>query len=208
MSKPIIVIGNGGHASVLIEILIAKQREIEGFTAPHEEDSRFNIPYLGMDDVISTYSPTEIELVLGLGTIGISELRKTIFEQFVAKGYTFAKVIHPTAIVSPSVKLGHGVQIMAGAVLQTNGKVADNTIINTGAVIDHDSVIGSHVHIAPGSILSGGVAIGNGCHIGTGTTIIQGIEIGEETVVGAGSVVLRNIGDRKTAYGVPAKEVK
>lgn len=201
------MIGNGGHASVLVEILIAEQREIKGYTAPGNQRSLLNLSYLGVDDVIDTYDPSEVELVLGLGTIGISTLRKSIFEQFVAKGYTFVNVIHPTSIVAPSVQMGHGIQIMAGSILQTNVWIADNTIINTGSIIDHDSVIGCHVHLAPGSTLSGGVEIGNGCHIGTGTSIIQGIMIGEETLIGAGSVVVKNIGDRKTAYGVPAKEV-
>lgn len=207
MNKPIIIIGNGGHASVVVETLIAQQREIKGYTAPREERNFFNLSYLGTDDVIMTYSPTEVELVLGLGTIGVSVFRKSIFERFEAKGYTFANVIHPTAIVSSSVKIGKGVQIMAGAIIQTNGFIADNTIINTGVIVDHDSVIGCHVHVAPGSTLSGGVTIGNGCHIGTRASVIQGITIGYETLIGAGSVVVKNIGDRKTAYGVPAKEV-
>lgn len=207
MSKPIIMIGNGGHASVLVEMLIAEQREVKGYTAPQAGNSLFDLSYLGTDDVIHTYNPDEVELVLGLGTIGISTLRKSIFEHFTTKGYTFANVIHPTAIVAASVKLGQGVQIMAGAILQTNAVIADNTIINTGVIVDHDSVICCHVHVAPGSTLSGGVVIGNGCHIGTGTSVIQGIIIGDETLIGAGSVVVKSIGNRKTAYGVPAKEV-
>jgi len=207
MNKPIIMIGNGGHASVLVETLIAQQSELKGYTAPQEEKSFFNLPYLGTDDVIATYDPNEVLLVLGLGTIGVSNLRKSMFEYFVAKGYTFTNVIHPTAIVASSVQVGHGIQIMAGAILQTNISIDANTIINTGTIIDHNGVIGSHVHLAPGVTLSGGVRIGDSCHIGTGTSMIQGITIGNETMVGAGSVVVKNIGDRTTAYGVPAKEV-
>ena len=201
------MIGNGGHASVLVEILVAQQREIKGYTAPEEEKNVFNLTYVGTDDVIATFEPHEVELVLGLGMVSISTIRKSIFEHFTAKGYVFTNVIHPTAIVASSVKIGRGVQIMAGAIIQTNASVADNTIVNTGSIIDHDSVIGRHVHLAPGVTLSGGVRIGDSCHIGTGTSIIQGITIGNETLIGAGSVVVRNIGDRKTVYGVPAKEV-
>jgi len=207
MNKPIIMIGNGGHASVLVETLIAQQRELKGYTSPQEEKSFLNLSYLGTDDIITTYDSNEVELVLGLGTIGVSTVRKLIFEQFIAIGYTFSNVIHPTAIVASSVQVGHGIQIMAGAILQTNVSIADNTIINTGSIIDHDGVIGSHIHLAPRVTLSGGVRIGDSCHIGTGTSIIQGITIGDETMIGAGSVVVKNIGDRKTAYGVPAKEV-
>lgn len=207
MNKQIIIIGDGGHASVLAEVLIAQQRKIMGYTAPHESKSFFNLPYLGTDDVIFEYSSDMVELVLGLGMINITPVRKSIFEQFSSKGYLFANVIHSTAIISPSVKMGQGVQIMAGAIIQTNGRIGSNTIINTGSIIDHDVQIRNHVHVAPRSTLSGGVVIGEGCLIGVGSSIIQGIIIGNETLVGAGSVVIKNIGNRRIAYGVPAKEV-
>lgn len=207
MSKPLIIIGNGGHAAVLVEILIAQQRKIIGYTAPNEKKNFLNLPYLGTDDVIINYHIDEVELVLGLGTINISPIRKSIFEQFSEKGYFFANVIHRAAIVSPSAQIGQGIQIMAGAIVQTNATIGNNIIINTGTIIDHDSIIGSHTHLGPGTTLSGGVKVGENSLIGVGTTIIQGISIGDETLVGAGSVVVKNIGNRKTAYGIPARDV-
>ncbi|MEK5146258.1 acetyltransferase [Psychrobacillus sp. FSL K6-4615] len=207
MSKPVIMIGNGGHAAVLLEILIAQKRKILGYTAPEQNKSLFNLPYLGTDEAIKLYGKNKIDLVLGLGTVSVSLHRKAIFEAFIAHGYSFANVIHSAAILSPSVQLGQGIQIMAGAILQTNAKISDNSIINTGTIIEHDSSIGKHSHIAPGTTLSGGVLIGENCHIGTGTSIIQGISIGDGTLVGAGSVVVNDIVKNKKVYGVPAKEV-
>ena len=52
--------------------------------------------------------------------------------------------------------------------------------------------------------MSGNVKVSDGAHIGTGSTIIQGVTIGSGTVIGAGSLVLHDVGDNKTAYGVPA----
>jgi len=208
MNKPVIIIGNGGHASVLVETLLIQQREIIGYTAPSKEKEFFDLPYLGTDDIIAdNYNPDELELVLGLGTVMSSIVRKSIFEDFNSIGFSFIGVIHPTAIISSSTQIGEGAQIMAGTILQANVSIEDNTIINTGSIIDHDCHIGKHVHIAPGSTLSGGVHIGDGCHIGVGTSIIQGITIGHETTIGAGSVVIKDIGIGKIAYGVPAKEV-
>lgn len=208
MNKPVIIIGNGGHASVLVEALIAQGREIIGYTDLEKQSTLTNLSYLGSDDIIiNDYSAEAIELVLGLGTVKVSATRKNLFEYFKSRGFKFANVIHPTAILSPSTQIGQGVQIMAGSILQANVSIGDNSIINTGAIIDHDCEIGKHVHIAPGSTLSGGVRVGSGCHIGTGTSVIQGITIGNETTIGAGSAVVKNIGIGKIAYGVPAKEV-
>ncbi|MCZ8531820.1 acetyltransferase [Psychrobacillus psychrodurans] len=207
MNKPIIIIGNGGHASVLTEILLLQQRNILGYTAPSEESNSYGVKYIGTDKVIEAYSPEEVELVLGLGTVHVSTVRHSIFEKMKKHGYIFTNCIHPTASISNTALLAEGIQIMAGVVIQPNAKIGENTIINTGAIIEHDCLIGAHVHIAPGTTLSGGVIIGDDSHIGTGSSIIQGIEIGTNTLIGAGSVVISNIGASKKAFGVPAKEV-
>lgn len=207
MNKPIIMIGNGGHASVLTEILLAQKEMIIGFTAPTLEENAFGLSYLGSDDVIEDYNPSDIELVLAIGTIKPSPLREKIFNTFTRKKYYFKSVIHPSAIIAPSVHFGQGVQIMAGTIIQTNTTVADNSIINTGALIDHDCQIGSHIHIAPGTKISGSVHIEKGTHVGTGATIIQGIHIGSNCLIGAGAVVVNNIANGIKAVGVPAKEV-
>lgn len=207
MNKPIIIIGNGGHAAVLVEMLIAQQRNLIGYTAPLEGKIFYDLSYLGTDHVITNYNPEEIELVLGIGTIDLSPIRKKMFEKYRASGFTFTNVIHSKAIVSHSVQIGQGVQIMAGAIIQANVVIHDNVIVNTGSIIDHDCTIAKHVHLAPGTTLSGKVSIGYSCHIGTGSSIIQGIVIGDETLIGAGSVVITDVPSNKKAFGVPAKEV-
>lgn len=207
MNKPLIIIGNGGHASVLTEILLAQGEKIIGFTALSEEENVFQLRYLGKDDIVLQYSKNEIELVLGIGMIGPNSLRAKMYQHFTQFGYHFKSIIHPTAIIAPSVTLGKGVQMMAGTIAQTNVKIADNTIINTGAQLDHDCSIGQHVHIAPGTVLSGAVTIGEGTHIGTNVTVIQNITIGQNCLIGAGAVVVKNITDNKVVFGVPAKEV-
>lgn len=207
MNKPVIIIGNGGHAGVLTEILQMQRVQILGFTAPEKEANSFGLTYLGEDQRILAYSLEEVELVLGIGTVNRSKSRKNLFHVFQQHGYSFKNVIHPTAILAPSVQIGECVQIMAGVILQTGVKIADNVIVNTGSIIDHDTQIAEHVHIAPGCTLSGGVQIGAYTHIGTGTTVIQSIKIGAECLIGAGAVVVKSIADGAVAYGVPAKEV-
>ncbi|URN96111.1 MAG: acetyltransferase [Candidatus Pristimantibacillus lignocellulolyticus] len=207
MSRPLIIIGNGGHASVLTEILMDRTEKIIGFTAPLQEKNRYGLPYLGSDEVIENYLPSECMLVLGIGMIEPSPLREKLFNYYFNIGYQFMTVIHPSAIIAPSVRLGQGVQVMAGAIIQTNTKIADNSIINTGAIIDHDCQISSHTHISPGTRLSGGVHIKKGTHIGVGATVIQNITIGENCLIGAGAVVINNIADNLKVIGVPAKEV-
>ena len=206
-NKPVILIGNGGHAAVLTTILLQQKRPIIGFTAPEYQENRFDVPYIGTDEVIESYNCADIELVLCLGSVNISTIREKIFNQFKEKGYMFASVIHQSAVISEYITLGEGVQIMAGSVIEAFAKIADNTIINTSASINHDCQIGMHCHIAPGTTLSGNVTVGDLTHIGTGSTVIQNVQIGSQVLIGAGSLVLRPIKDKCKAFGVPAKEV-
>ena len=207
MDKPVIIIGAGGHAKVLYDCLQLLGVEVLGSLDACPPPSRHtcSLPIIGDDSAISAYSNDAVELVNGLGSVGDTALRASIYYKFKKLGYGFRQVIHTAAIIASDCILGEGVQVMAGAVLNTGTKIAEDSIINTGAVVDHDCVIGSHVHIAPGAILSGGVQVGDGSHIGTGATVIQGISIGRNALVGAGAVVLRNVPPGAKVVGVPAK---
>lgn len=211
MSLPVIIMGSGGHAKVLIEVLRSLSTNILGIT---ERDSNstgmeiLGIRVLGNDDVISQYAPDSILLVNGIGSIDRPKARMEIFERFKKRGFSFATIIHPSVVVAADVILGEGVQIMAGVVIQPSSRIGVNTLINTNASVDHDCIIGDHVHLSPGVTLSGSVHVGNLVHVGTGATVIQGITIGKCTLIGAGSVVISNIPDNAVVIGVPARKRK
>ena len=131
----------------------------------------------------------------GVGMVRVDSKREDVFKGFKKKGYSFATVIHPSAVVAEDVRFGEGVEVMAGAVIQTGCKIKENTIINTRASIDHDCVVGAHVHIAPGVVMSGGVSVGDGCHLGPCAVVIQGVCIASYSFVRAQALICRNIKD-------------
>jgi sugar O-acyltransferase (sialic acid O-acetyltransferase NeuD family) len=174
----IIVVGSGGHAHVLVDALLKTKVEIIGITnidLNKHAQHIFDIPVLGNDDVIRDHSPTKVRIINGIGGTGTGtgSLRKDVFNKIKQWGYTFASVIHPSAIIARGVTLGEGVQIMAGAIVQANADINENVLINTRASVDHDCIIGAHSHISPGATLSGNIELGASSHIGTGANIIQ-----------------------------------
>lgn len=210
MSEPVLLVGGGGHAKVLVEALLAGDAVIAGIVdadPARQGKDVLGVPVIGGDEVAGEYPAGEIRLVNAVGSTGLPVVRRGIFERFAARGFRFASVAHPSAVIASDVELGEGAQVMAGAVIQPGCRIGANTIINTRASVDHDCVIGDHAHIAPGVTLSGGVTVGEGCHIGTGATVIQGITIGEGSVVGAGAVVTKDVAAGVTVVGVPAKVV-
>jgi sugar O-acyltransferase (sialic acid O-acetyltransferase NeuD family) len=207
-AQPLILVGSGGHARVLLSTLLLLGRRLLGFVAPDQTRAELlGIPYLGDDDAIS-YDRSQALLVNGVGSAASVASRLRVYESFRRRGYRFASVIHPGAIIAPETELADGVQIMAGAVVQTGCVVEENCIINTGARVDHDCVIRAHAHVAPGAVLSGDVHVGSRSHVGAGATVIQGVHIGSDTIVGAGAVVLADVPDSCTVVGVPARPIQ
>lgn len=211
MKTPLILIGAGGHASVLIDCIRHQSGvEIVGILESNPAllgKTVWGVRVIGTDSDITRYANNEVQLLNGLGSIDVPKHRKSIFHQFKALGYRFYTVIHPTAYVAYGVTLGEGVQIMAGSVVQPQTVIGDNVLVNTRVVIDHECRVGDHVHIAPGTVISGDVSIGNTSHIGTGAVIKQGMTVGSHCVVGAGAVVVNNIDPGSRVAGVPAKRI-
>ena len=194
---------------MLIDALLASSGVIVGIVDPNPAlagTKILGVPVLGGDDVVDEYPPSQVQLVNGLGSVGLPIKRQQLFEKFKGLGYNFAAVVHPTAVVASDVVLSEGVQVMAGAVIQPGCRIGINSVINTRASVDHDCIISDHVHISPGVTLSGGISVGVCSHIGTGATVIQGISIGNGCLVAAGAVVTKDIADGAKVRGVPARE--
>ena len=208
---PLIVLGAGGHARVLIDALRLRHCEPIGVTDPDASlwgSAVLGVPVLGDDDRIQDFSPDEAMLVNALGSTRSTALRQAVFERWRGRGYHFAGVRHPAAVVAQSAELEADVQVFAGSIVGVNAHVGTNSIVNTGVIVEHDCRVGQHVHLAPGVTLSGNVTVGSGSHLGTGCTVIQDINIGEGCVVGAGAVVVGDLEPFTLAVGVPARAVK
>lgn len=206
---PIIVIGGGGHAKVLVSTLLFCRRSILGFVdLISAVPPLLGIGCIGTDAAVLLHAPGDVRLVNGVGSAASTVHRRDVYDRFTQEGYCFSTVIHPSAILAPETQIEDGVQIMAGAILQPGSSIGRNAILNTGAIVDHDCVVGAHAHIAPGAVLSGSVHVESGAHIGTGACIIQGITIGAGSVVAAGAVVIRDVPSGVTVAGVPAKTIR
>lgn len=210
MTLPVIVIGGGGHAKVLIDALRLRSVKMLGVTDIDPGKigtSLLGVPVIGNDEAILRHPADGVRLVNGIGSIRAATQRSTVFQDFTSRGYTFAQVLHPSAVIASDALLAEGAQVMAGAVVQPGCRVGKNVIINTLASIDHDCWVGDHVHISPGATVCGDVRIGDGAHIGAGATVIQGIRIGAGCLIAAGAVVVKDVPDGATVKGVPAREI-
>lgn len=209
MKDKIILLGGGGHARVLIDLIRAEGGyEIIGILdAQLEPDTLVRgVPVLGNDDLLTDLCKKGVnKACIGVGSVRDNTIRKRLYERVKAYNFYVPSLIHSSAFTSENARISEGVQIMAGAIIQTGSLIGENTIINTGAIIDHDCNVGNHVHVCPGAVMGGGSIIGDNSFIGTGATIIHGIKIGKDTIIGAGAVVICGVPNGVTVKGVPAK---
>lgn len=120
----------------------------------------------------------------------------------------FVSIIHPSAQIGKSVRIGTNCLIMAGVVLTSNAVIGDNVCILPNTVVHHDSSIGDYSLIGSNVTIAGAVSIGQNCYIGSGTGVRNGLTIGEGALIGLGSVVVRDVAPGDTVAGNPARTLK
>lgn len=201
---PVVILGAGGHAKVVVELLRASGQTIVGLLdADPTPRQVLGVEVLGDD--LCLIDLRRDGVARAFVALGDNRRRAEVGRRLGELGFDLVNAISPQAIVSPSVRLGAGVAIMAGAVINAEGRIDDLAIVNTGAVIDHDAWIGEAAHVAPGSALAGNVTVGRRAFLGIGCSVVPGVSIGDDAVIGAGACVLRDVAAETTAVGVPAQ---
>jgi sugar O-acyltransferase (sialic acid O-acetyltransferase NeuD family) len=210
-SKDLVIIGGGDHARVIIEMAKALSNiwNVIGFVDNAkcvDTEEMFSLPRLGSDDDIPDLLKVypNAKLILAMGDILI---RKKIVEKLCLPEDKWATLVHPSAEISPSVKLSCGVTVLSRVIIQTSAVLHDHVIVNNGSILEHDVKVGAFSHIAPGVVTGGGCKIGSGVMLGLGSRLRDHVIIGDNAIIGAGSVVVTDIPDGETAVGIPAKRL-
>lgn len=206
--KEIILLGAGGHAAVILDVLKAQIANGEKIKIKGLLDDSGKLEWMGYPVLGSTLEANDFneENTYFIIAIGSNKMRDKLSKKY--SHLKFFTAIHPSAIIGSQVNIGAGTVVMPNVVINANSQIGQHVIINTGAIVEHDNLIGDYVHLSPNATLCGTVRVKPLTHIGAGATVIQGKMIGMQSMIGAGATVITDIPDQVVAVGTPAKVIK
>lgn len=205
----LVIIGAGGLAREVYDLAMVcfankPDFNVKGFLSRESsEDFKKGYPKVLSDS--ANYIVEENDVFFC--AIGNVKRRKLVVERILAKGGKFINLIHPTAILSPSVKLGTGVAIKSHCVISSDVIIGNYTYLQSSVIMGHDVKIGNYCQINSFAFFAGYVDIGDCVTVNAGAKLIQNVKVEEEATIGMGSVVLNKVKKGTTVFGMPAKRL-
>lgn len=202
-----IVLGAGGHALEILDILIQDNYPHPIFFYDDLSPDLISFrgyPVLKSESDVKAQFKGNFYFIIGVG--------KPFYREVLYKKFTQIGGILSSVISSKAVYTGQLVQqkfdLMNLCYLGPETDIGEGTLINTGAQIHHEVKVGRFCEISPRALLLGKVLIGDYCSIGGNATILPKVKLGNNVIVGAGSVVTKDVSDNKIVMGVPGKIIE
>ena len=188
MKPHLIIFGDKTANEILETALFAYGSQFDEIEQIYYEETDFEL------SLIPRIALSHSNVFFHVGVANVSVKRK-IEQRCGVEGWTPFTVIHPTAVIASSAKLGAGVFVGPLAVISSNTVIGDFCIIHIHASIGHDSAIGDYCAVLPGARISGNVTLGNRALIGSNAFVGAGLRIGDDCQVDALTYVVRDLPD-------------
>ena len=211
MSRRIVIIGCGGFGREVFSLLHAQRSLgvdwlVEGFVddSPSDENLKL-VAGLGSRVLGPIAYLSELLDINAVIAVGAPQSRQLISDRLSTSPIGWPVLVHPDTTIGVNVTLDEGVVIAAGARLSTNISARRHVHIDQNATVGHDVVIGDFARLNPLACVSGHVSVGDRALVGANATVLAGVRIGSDATVGAAACVVRDVAERATVKGIPAR---
>lgn len=199
----IIIVGAGGFGREVYQwskdAFGEDEYNIKGFLSKDSSELDgflIDAPILGHED---DYQIQESDrFVIAIGNVVI---KKKVVEELRKKGAKFISLIHPTALVSSSVKIGEGVVVCPYSILTDSVVIEDYAMLNVYVYCGHDSKVGKYSILSPYSTLNGFANLEDEVFLATHSVVTGYKNVGKGSVVGANSLVLHDVDAQSKVLG-------
>lgn len=201
--KQLVIIGASGHGKVVADI--AKKNGYGPIVFLDDNEAVKDCGGYAVAGKCCSFTDYDCDIFVAIGN---PTVREKFLKELEKHGKNIPVLVHPGAIVAENSAIGKGTIIAAGAVVNPCAVIGKGCIINTCASVDHDCAVADYVHVSVGAHVAGTVSIGLRTWIGAGATVSNNVNICADTMVGAGAVVVKDILEKGTYVGVPARKIK
>ncbi|WP_118138622.1 NeuD/PglB/VioB family sugar acetyltransferase [Oceanicella sp. SM1341] len=205
MDRPeIVVVGFSGNALEALDMLEAGYR-IAAFLddAPALRDTRFEGIPIRPIAALADYPSAQV--VVMVGSERSFRRRGALISGLGLPPGRWARLVHPTAVVSRLAWLGRGAVLFANVVVGPGARIGDHVMVLPNTVVHHDSEIGDFSLLGANVTVAGRCRVGQGCYIGSAASLRDGIEIGAGALVGMAANVVRPVAACSVVAGNPAR---
>ncbi len=153
---------------------------------------------------INKFDPSEHMLLIAVAD---PLTRNKIVETLPIETKYYSFIDKNAVIMDSKVTIGEGSIICAGSIITTNITIGKHSHLNKQTIIGHDSKINDYFTTAPGAKVSGNCTIGKRVYLGANATVKEKLSICDDVVVGLNGGVVKDITEKGTYVGTPAKKI-
>ena len=208
--RDLVILGSSGNVLDIVDAVQASPMayRLVGFLDDNRSvgEVEYGFPVLG--PLSADVAPDGCLFVNGIGSPRSYQGKAALIHRLGVSLDRFATVLHPTATISPSARIGRGTVILGNCSVGANVAIGHHVMMLPNCVIGHDSSIGDYVTFAAGVIVSGSVQIGPSAYLGAGSAIRDSVCLGEGALLGLGAALTKNAPAGVVLAGVPARIVR
>ena len=209
MEKIVIFGASSQSDSVLDCVLKEGKFKVVGFIDSYKKKGDFHngIEVLGSEYELRTIC-IQYEIFGGIVDIQNNYMRKCIVDKVLSilPQFNFVSTVDPTAIVETNVVIGHGVAVLAGAVIKSMTQIDDFCIVGSNSVVEHKGNMQSFSSLAKGVYCGTCFCLGKYSALYSGTSIVANVRIGSHVVAFAQSFVTEDVQDNVLAHFIPSND--
>jgi sugar O-acyltransferase (sialic acid O-acetyltransferase NeuD family) len=210
MSQPLVILGTGGSALDVLDIVVAINNvaptwQIAGFLDDAKPPGSRHLDFEVLGPLRSAPRDRGTWFINTIGSDRSYRRRPEILASTGLPPDRFATLVHPGAAVSAQARLGRGVCVNFGVSIGGGARISDQVTLCPGVIVGHDAVVEDFTILAPGAIVSGFVHVGRACYLGAGAVVRQNVHVGAGALVGMGAAVVRDVAPETVVVGNPAR---
>jgi sugar O-acyltransferase (sialic acid O-acetyltransferase NeuD family) len=210
--QDLIIVGAGGFGRETAEAVravndLAETWNLIGFLDDDPDLSCVqDLPVLGPTGSIGDHPTAQV--VVATGHPGNYRSRRSLVERLGIAPERYATIVHPSAAVAPSTRIGRGSVLLAHVVTTASVSIGNHVAVMPAAVFTHDNEIGDFCTVGAGARVAGRVRIDQGAYVGSGALIREDRTVGTWSLIGMGAVVIADVPPGQVWAGSPARRLR